>query len=404
MFLALDLGTTTLAGRLLDAAGNIRAAGRQVNPQHCLGQDVLSRLQMAHEGHGRRLQQLLTEGLQELIGELLLQAGDSADGIRAVAVAGNPGITYLLRGLPAEEVLLPPHLPKMRSPVVLDPQTLGLGISTGLQLFPLVNGFVGGDLVAFLLGLGSPSPGTACMDIGTNGEIGLWTGDRWWVTSAAAGPAFEAANISCGMPAEPGAVTNVWLTADRMQLEVLGGVRPKGLCGSGLAALICAAVTGGLIDRQGQILAADELATPLSRYLDSQGGILFYRDAQVQLRLSQADVRSFQLAKGALRAALEVLLERSGWDWEDIHQVIITGAFGQALPAKTLKGVALLPASMVDKTFFVSNGVLDGLSVYLAATDGPKRLQKLTSLLQPFPLSGTPAFEKRFLSSLEFQP
>lgn len=402
MFLALDLGTTALAGRLLDAAGNIRAAGRQVNPQHSLGQDILSRLQMAHEGHGSRLQQLLTEGLQQLVGELLLQAGISADGIRAAAAAGNPGMTYLLRGLPAGEVLLPPHLPKMRSPVVLDPQTLGLGISTGLQLFPLVNGFVGGDLVAFLLSFGSPSVGTACMDIGTNGEIGLWTGDRWWVTSAAAGPAFEAANIGCGMPAEPGAVTDVWLTADRLQLEVLGGGRPKGLCGSGLAALICAAVTGGLIDRQGRILAADELATPLSRYLDGQGSILFYRDAQIQLRLSQADVRSFQLAKGALRAALEVLLERSGWAWEDIRQVIITGAFGQALPAKTLKGVALLPASMVEKTFFVSNGVLDGLSVYLTAPDGPKRLQKLMSLLQPFPLSGTPAFEKRFLSSLEF--
>jgi len=403
MSLALDLGTTSLAGRLLDASGNIRAAGQCVNPQNCLGKDILSRLQQCHEGHSDRLQQLLIDGLQELVGKLLLQAGCPAAQIEAAVAAGNPGMTYLLCGLPAAEILYPPHLPRMRGATTLASQALAIGLPTELQLFPLVTGFIGGDLVAFLFGLGSPQPGTVCIDIGTNGELGVWTGDRWWVTSAAAGPAFEAANVSCGMPAERGAVVDVRLTADRLQLEVLGGPPPRGLCGSGLAALIGAGVAGGLIDRHGRIRAAEELATPLSRYLD-EDGILFYRDAQARFRLSQADVRGFQLAKGALRAGLEVLLERSGLEQDQVRQVIITGAFGQALPARALKRVALLPEDMVDKTFFVSNGVLDGLTAYLTTVDGSQRLQKLTAALSPFPLSGTPVFEQKFLSSLDFQP
>ena len=403
IYLGLDLGTTSVAGRLTDAGGHVLAEAQRANPQRSLGADILARMQKAHEGEGEVLQFLLIDGLRELTAELLKQAGTPASAVTAAAAAGNPGICYLLRNLPVDQILFPPHRPPDRALTALATDLVDLGLPIPLQLFPLVSGFVGGDLAAFLLGLDSVEQGTICIDIGTNGELALWTGSRWWVSSAAAGPAFEAGNIDCGMAAGPGAVVNVQLLDDRLQVQVVGGGPPRGLCGSGLVALIGAALEGGLISADGRILRSDEVDSPLSRYLDGQGSLCFYRDAAVTLRLTQADLRNFQLAKGALRAGLDVLLDRAGFEPRGIRSVLMTGAFGTALSAARLKKVALLPAGMVNKTLFVPNGVLTGLVRYLTLADGAARLQRLMELVRPFPLSGTPAFEKRFLASLGFE-
>jgi uncharacterized 2Fe-2S/4Fe-4S cluster protein (DUF4445 family) len=202
-----------------------------------------------------------------------------------------------------------------------------------------------------------------------------------------------------------GAVTDVRLVADRLQLTVAGKGSPRGLCGSGLAALVAAARQGGLIDTTGRIFAADEIETNLGRYLVEQEGswsICFHRDAGGELLLTQDDVRNFQLAKGAVRAGIDVLLERGGFTQECVSQVLVTGALGTALPVEVLKNVALLPEAMLDKTSFIANGVLAGLQVYLSAADGQQRLTELTNKIQPFPLSGTPTFERLFLAALEF--
>lgn len=246
---------------------------------------------------------------------------------------------------------------------------------------------------------------TLVLDLGTNAEIALWTGAQWQVTSAAAGPAFEAGNIVCGMPLAPGAVTAVQLKGDRLELTVAGGGRPVGLCGSGLLALIAAARQGGLIDAGGRIVAADEVTSNLARYLVRDGdgwAICFYRDAAGELRLLQDDVRQLQLAKGAVRAGIEVLLDRAGLNAGDIGAVLVTGAFGSALDPAVVKGIAMLPEGMVENSFFVPNGVLDGLAAFLVEPQGAERLAALLPTLKPLPLSGTPAFEKRFLQALEF--
>jgi uncharacterized 2Fe-2S/4Fe-4S cluster protein (DUF4445 family) len=170
-------------------------------------------------------------------------------------------------------------------------------------------------------------------------------------------------------------------------------------------ALVAAARQGGLIDTGGRIVAPEEVTTNLSRYLVAGGEgweICFHRDARGELRLTQEDVRQLQLAKGAVRAGIEVLLERAGLEAAEVAAVCITGAFGAALPAAAVKGIALLPDSMLDKLFFVANGVLDGLCAYLANPQGAAHLAALQATIQPFPLSGTPAFEQRFLAALEF--
>ena len=335
-YLALDLGTTSLAGHLADSSGNILAGAQRLNPQRTLDADIIARMQKAREGGGEALQSLLLVGLRELAAELLSLAGRLASSVTAAVAAGNPGISYLLRNLPVDQILFPPHRPADHGLTTLPINLVDIGLPVPLELFPLASGFVGGDLAAFLFGLDGVEPGTVCIDIGTNGELALWTGSRWWVTSVAAGPAFEAGSIISGMAAGPGAVADVQLLDDRLQLQVIGDGPPRGLCGSGLAALVGAALEGGLISADGRILSPDEVDSPLSRYLDGQGSLCFYRDAAVTLRLTQADLRNFQLAKGALRAGVDVLLDRAGFEPRGIRSVLMTGTFGTALSAPSL--------------------------------------------------------------------
>jgi len=447
-FLALDLGTTTLVGRLLGADGTVLAETRAVNPQRSRGADILARLQHAHEQGGEELQSLLVDGLRRLIADLLQQAGCPASAISAAAAAGNPGISHLLCALPVADLLHPPHRSPLKQLSLLPPDAPDLGLSVPLQLFPAVTGFVGGDLLADLFGitygtgLGVAQLNRACgavealnrlpttaegadttiqhfndstkqddlpvillLDLGTNAELALWDGVRWRVTSAAAGPAFEAGNIACGMSLAPGAVTDVQVHGDRLVLEVVGGGRPAGLCGSGLLALVAAARQGGLIDAGGRIVAPDEVGTNLARYLAADGegwAICFHRDARGALCLTQDDVRQLQLAKGAVRAGVEVLLDRAGLTAATVAAVGITGAFGAALPTAALKGIALLPAAMLEKLFFVPDGVVAGLGAFLGDPQGTVHLAALQQRCQPSPLSGTPAFEKRFMKALEF--
>lgn len=403
--LALDLGTTTLAGRLLDPEGAVLAEAKRPNPQRALGSDIIRRLEAALRGEGGRLQRLLAEGVEALLAELLAVSGAPRSAITAAAAAGNPGICCLLRGLPAGPILFPPHRPRERQGVLLEPATLGLDLPVPLYLFPLVSGYVGGDLVAFLYGFGETSASRFFLDIGTNGEMAVTDGERWWTTSVAAGPAFEGGEIACGMPVTAGAVTGVRIEGEALRLQVFGGGAPRGLAGSGLVEAVAAALEGGLIDRSGRIVGPDEVATNLARHLAEtpQGRALrLYRDAACELLLTQQDIRSLQLAKGAVHAGAGCLLARAGLDAGGLREVVVTGAFGFSLAPAALKRVAMLPENMVDKVRFIPGGALAGVSRLLRDPEGPARVQALADSLQTYPLSGTPAFEKAFLRALDF--
>lgn len=410
--LALDLGTTTLAGRLLGRQGEVLAEAKRPNPQAVLGSDIIRRLEASLRGDGKRLQMLLVEGIEAIIAELLTTADAPRAALSAAAAAGNPGISYLLRNLSAEPILFPPHRPPEKQGVFLDPSELGLDLPAPLFLFPLASGYVGGDLVAFLYGFGdlsveglAPHAPRLYLDIGTNGEMALYDGGRWWTTSVAAGPAFEGGEISCGMPVSAGAVTGVRLEGEVLRLQVFGGVSPRGLAGSGLVEAVAAALEAGLLDASGRIVAPDEVATNLVRHIaETPAGraLRLYRDAACDLLLNQQDIRSLQLAKGAVRAGVECLLQRSGLDAGQLGEVVVTGAFGFSLVPAVLKRVAMLPANMIEKVRFVPGGALQGVSRLLGDPAGPGRVQSLADALQVYPLSGTPVFEKVFLRSLDF--
>lgn len=413
--LALDLGTTTLTGRLLDAAGTVRAETRCLNPQQSLGSDVIRRLEAALGGNGAELQRLLVVGIAQLVDELTAMAGLSRTRIDAVAACANPGVSALLCGDDVHPLLFPPHRPRDLTARILSPAALGLDLSVPLFLFPAVSGYVGGDLVAFVYGqvapengmAGAAGPATLYVDLGTNAEIALVTPQGWLATSVAAGPAFEGGEVSCGMAAGPGAVTGVVREGDRLRLQVIGDGPPRGLAGSGLFSAIAVAVEAGLIDRDGRIVAPQEVDSNLVRYLDSVGdtpSLVLYRAAAGVIRITQGDVRAFQLAKGAVRAGIDCLLQRAGVASGMVAQAIFSGAFGLSLDFAALKSVALLPEDMVKKTLCVPSGALDGVSRLLLAADGPSAVATLAGRIKPYPLSGTPAFERAFLASLDFTP
>jgi len=390
---------------LLDEFGQILAVETILNPQSELGADVVRRMEAALRGEGTKLQSLLIDGLRSLLSGLLLKAESSINRICRVVIAANPAISHFLQNLPVDFLLFPPHRPHSLASVMIDPVDLGLDLSTLIYLFPLASGYVGGDLIAFLLSCPLPSKSTLYVDVGTNAEMALFTGNGWLVTSVAAGPAFEGGNISCGMPYEMGAVESVRWEGDTFRIGTVGNALSKGLSGRGLLELVAVSLDAGLIDATGRIVAPGEVADNRCRYIVPSGNayaIRFSRDASSELLLNQEDVRNFQFAKGAVKAGIDCLMERGKLREEDLYEVIITGAFGVSLSAGALKRVAMIPEKMVEKVRFLPDGVLVGLSRYLTGKVDcdPEDLAKR---LRPFPLSGTPAFERAFLSSLDFQ-
>ncbi|PKN12834.1 MAG: hypothetical protein CVU69_05580 [Deltaproteobacteria bacterium HGW-Deltaproteobacteria-4] len=403
LLLALDLGTTTLAGRILDAQGQVLAEGKVANPQRALGADIVRRLEAALAGEGERLQALLVDGIAALLDDLLRAAGAGRESIGAVAVAANPGVTALFCGDDVRPILFPPHRPK--NPGLRSLALPVLQLPVPLVLFPVLSGYVGGDLVACLYGLASVTEGTLVIDLGTNGEIAIGNADGWLATSVPAGPAFEGGEISCGQLATTGAISNVTRVGDRLQLEVIGGGVPTGLAGSGLFAVIAVGIESELIDCSGRIVTPAEVDSNLSRYLRPDGraqALCLYRDAGREIVVTQGDIRAFQLAKGAVRAGIDALLARADIPVAAVEQVIVTGAFGLSLDRKSLKSVAILPAVMVEKALFIPGGALSGVQRFLLQDDGCAQLQVLTEKMRSYPLSGTPAFERAFLAALDF--
>jgi len=401
--LVLDLGTTSLCGRYVQRDGLVLKEAQIGNSQAVFGADVVTRMEKALSGSSGELQEALFNDLEGLALQLSGAGGADIDPALTVVAAGNPAISHLLLNLPVESLLFPPHKPFDYMGRVVTPNETGLPFP--FYLFPLVSGYLGGDLVACLYGLEEPAPGTLLVDLGTNAEMAIYTGNGWLATSVAAGPAFEGGGISCGMRAEPGAIIDVQLDGERLQFETVAQVSPRGVCGSGLSATVAAALEAGLLGGEGTLRSSDAVDTNLSRYLvetETGRALQLYRDAQTRLLLIQEDIRQFQLAKAAVLAGVNCLLERAGFSDVDVPEVVVTGAFGHGIPKAVLKRVALLPEKMVDKVRFTPAGVLDGLQRFLLQADGPEQVAEFVQRIKPYPLSGTPAFERAFLAALNF--
>ncbi len=408
--IAFDLGTTTLAASLLD-----RDTGRRcallggLNPQRRFGADVVSRLEAAlnEAAAATTMTALIRTELALLAERLLAEAGVAPQQVSMAALAGNPAMQHMLMGWPVESLARPPFRPSHTEGVTVDAALLGWRFCEQLYLFPQPGGFVGGDTVAFLAGCnasGRNSP-ALYLDMGTNGEMVLDDGTTLWATSAAAGPAFEGGNLRHGMPALPGAISEVSLDHDRLRIDTIGHGRPQGVCGSAVIRLVALLLKEGIIEGSGRLLPALEVGSPLATRiitLDGEPAFVLYRDAQGQVLVSQHDIRQLQLAKGAVRAGLEVLLERARIRYDALQDLVLTGSFGAVLAPADLKTVGIFTGEMVKKCHFVPEGALSGVELALTQPDGIRMVDRLAARFKVVPLSGTPLFERKFFEQIDF--
>ena len=405
---AFDLGTTTIAASLVDpATGERLAVTGALNPQREFGADVLARLGAAALPEKlAAMQGCLAQEMERMAEELLSKAGAAPAELAGIAVAGNPAMEHIALGLPVASLAYPPFRPLFTEGKNVTTLHLGWRRELPAYLLPLPGGFVGGDLLAFLFGLkGSPRPATLYLDLGTNAEIALFDGERFLATSAAAGPAFEGGNLRCGMSALPGAISGVTIEGDRLMFDTIAGAPARGLCGSGVLEAVAALLGCGVIEPSGRLRPAGEIASNLANRVQQVNGIpafLLHRDASGLVYLDQEDIRALQLAKGALRGGMEMLLSRAGLSFAALSQVVLTGSFGAVLSPAVLKNVGIFNDNMVKITGFVREGALAGVERLLVESDGQVRLESLAQKVQVIPLSGTPLFEKLFMANIDF--
>ncbi|MHC1697716.1 MAG: ASKHA domain-containing protein [Geobacteraceae bacterium] len=414
--IAVDIGTTTIAASLVDRnSGKRQAFLGARNPQAAFGADVVARLQAACDSPDNlaSLRESLNRTLEEMAEQLLHLAGVAPEELDGIALAGNPAMEHFLLGLPVHSLAYPPFRPLFREGKRLRSSNLGWKLDLDAYLFPLPGGFVGGDLVAFLFGAQAENcpdasaqlSATLYLDLGTNGEMALFSGEKIIATSAAAGPAFEGGNLACGMPALPGAIETVAITGGRLSLTTIGGRTPCGICGSGVIDTVSELLRQGLIDASGRLLPPEEIASSLGNRIAEIGGSLsfvLYRDAAGPVFLSQDDIRQVQLAKAAIRAGMEILFQRAGIAGADVKKVILTGSFGAVLSAEKLKNVGIFPENMVKVASFIREGALAGVERSLSTTEGFAATDNLARQVRVIPLSGTPTFEKIFLEQMNF--
>jgi len=418
--IAVDLGTTTLAASLIDCGSGSRIAMTGcMNPQRRFGADVVSRLAAAVSSAEalREMSDMIRQELLRMGHELCSSAGVPWSSVTRIAIAGNPAMQHLLMGLPVQSLAYPPFRPQYTEGTCLKAADLAWDGSAEVYIFPMPGGFVGGDTVAFVYGNQDcrhsnvhlspriPLASSLLLDMGTNGELALVAGETVWTTSAAAGPAFEGGNLSCGMAALDGAIASVRIEGERVRVASIGSGPPVGICGSAVIEAICELLRHDILEPGGRLRESAEIPSNLAARLARHGeenAFVVHRDAQRTLLLTQSDIRQVQLAKAAIRAGIEVLLHRSGASASHVRSVVLTGSFGAVLRPEWLKTVGIFDQSMLQNILFTPAGALAGVERALAANDRFASLERLAERFRVVPLSGTPLFEKLFLEHLDF--
>ncbi|MGE5371684.1 MAG: ASKHA domain-containing protein [Solirubrobacterales bacterium] len=404
---ALDIGTTTIAALLVDlTSGEILADRGTANSQGALGRDVMARISYAAENDRglQMLQSMVLRDIRNLLTGLCDEAGAATEQLAAVTVVGNPVMLHLFMGRSPETLGRSPYQGLFRTAQTIEPAWLGLPAHERgrVWVLPQVGHFLGADIVGCLLALeGSMSDQALVLDIGTNGEMILKTKDRLLGTSAAAGPAFEGAGISCGMTARDGAIDRVWLESGRISFQVLGGGDAAGICGSGLIDLLAVLLELKVLDPTGRINSE----TMLESIRSTSRGTMFVLTETAdgsQIGLTQQDVRELQLAKGALRAGVDTLLEEAGILPEMIEKVFVAGAFGNHLNPVSLLQTGMLPRFELESIINAGNAAVEGALAALLSLSARNRATELAQSIESIQLANRSDFSAVFINSLNF--
>ena len=317
----------------------------------------------------------LRDQVRNAIGELLAKAGGAVD---AMVITGNTTMLYLLTD----------RDPTCLSAYPFEADTLfdrdwKLG-DAAVYLPPCMNAYVGADITCAVLASGMCKGKTALLcDIGTNGELALWKDGTLYVTSTAAGPAFEGAGISCGCGSIPGAIDQAWIEGGELWLHAIGDAAPVGLCGSGLIDVVAALLDLEWMDETGSLEDEDVTLAP-------------------GVTLLQKDIRAVQLAKAAIAAGIETLLEASGTDCKEVTKLYIAGGFGSHLDLQSAARIGLIPAELTDRVEIIGNAALAGAAQILLDQEKLQQARRIAANSRHWNLGGNPRFNEHYMNAMLF--
>ncbi|MDE0196082.1 MAG: ASKHA domain-containing protein [bacterium] len=419
---AIDVGSTTLAGYLLDlASGEVVATAGRMNPQIRFGEDLMSRVSyvMMNPGGAAALTGAVQDALDELVGELCEQVSASRDHVHDTVVVGNPIMHHLVLGLDPTSLGTAPFTLAERRSVRAAAADVGLALRhASLYVAPCIAGHVGADSAAATLAEGPHRVAhpQLLVDVGTNAEIVLGDGERVFAASSPTGPAFEGAQISCGQRATAGAIERVRIDAGSLEPRfkvigcdvwsddptfeaALGSLQVSGVCGSGIIDVVAEMFLAGIIDRHGVVQGSLAERTPR---IVPDGRTFAYelQSEPVRLRITQNDVRAIQLAKAALRAGIDLLTEHAGL--AEVHDIRLAGAFGAHIDPVRALVLGLVPDAPVAGVRSAGNASGAGAARLLLSRAQRREVEQLSERIVKIESATEARFQELFVAAMAF--
>lgn len=382
--MAIDIGTTTVAAYFYDLSdGSLLQTISGLNAQRSFGADVISRIEAYGEG-GDLLKQAIINQLNGFIDQF---RGSHSLDLTDIVIVGNTVMLHLLSGLDPSSIAVAPFTPLSLFGNSISASVLGLNADCNVYLGDCIASYVGADITAGLLACNADcwDKPKLYIDIGTNGEMAI--GDKSGIVccATAAGPAFEGAHIKQGVGGISGAVSKVFVTDGRLDYSTIGNQKPIGICGSGIIDAIACFLELGLIDETGRIDDSIE-----SGELEIGDGIA----------VNGSDICEIQLAKAAIAAGINTLLNHSGRRLDEIDEIIVAGGFGSFIDIKSAQAIGLLPQGV--KISSVGNAAGSGASSVLLSKSKREALKSLCNKMEYFELSGDSYFQNEYIEQMLF--
>ncbi|MFZ7127580.1 MAG: ASKHA domain-containing protein [Desulfobacterales bacterium] len=408
--IAMDIGTTTVYGQLIDLiSGEVLTEHGEFNGQVSYGEDVITRIMAAEKPGGLdTLNRAVMGTINTIIERIIKRSGVDLEDINAITLAGNTTMTQLLLKVNPRYIRRSPYVPASTIYPPVKARDLGFPLAehVGALVYPQISSYVGGDIVAGVMGSGMyrSEALTLFMDIGTNAEIVI--GNRDWMACAAcsAGPAFEGGGIEFGMRAAKGAIEDFSIDPTTLEPMILtiGDVRPKGICGSGLITMVAALFETGVIDNQGKFHR--DLGTPRIR---ERNGICEYvlawqDNTQIgrDIALTEIDIENLIRAKGAIYSGCMTLLEEVGMDIQAVERIYLAGGFGSYVDLEKAMTIGLLPETDLDRVTFIGNASLMGAKMSSLTNRIRQDVVRVTRMMTNFELSETPSYMNHYVAAL----
>jgi len=382
--IAVDLGTTTIVAQLLDLeSAQVLAVETALNPQRRYGSDLISRLESA-----------LLEGTEAMTGMIRVRIGRMIEGmmkgkperLEKVVIVGNTVMQHLFCGFDIRPLSFYPFESRNLGMKQFGSDQIQWKVTCDrISFYPSIGNFVGSDILSGIMatGMHHRDEYSVLIDLGTNGEIVIGNRTRMVCASTAAGPAFEGAKISMGMLASTGAISSIESGPEGWICNVIGNIDPKGICGSGLIDAVAALIKGGFLEEYGTFLSGDTEITLAGKVV-----------------LTQKDIHEFQLAKAAIAAGLEILLNRLAINAEEIDSVYIAGAFGNYINIDNLLATGMLGFTH-GNIRKLGNTALIGAKMFLFSD--PTVTESILRVVSHVNLESEPRFQDLFVDHMKFQ-